>query len=112
MLLALARYLLKIIVASIVLAVMFRFITVRFFHQGLVAGVWTFGCLDSLGLGALLAYVGFEPRLGAYIESFLRWSLVLCAVMVVVLTVCYLFNVVTSMHAGLIVFGLSLILMV
>ncbi|HXM34622.1 MAG TPA: acyltransferase [Pyrinomonadaceae bacterium] len=111
MLLVPARHLLKIIVGSVVLAVLFRFVTVRVFHEALAAGVWTFGCLDSLGLGGLLAFFSHDARLSIHRERFLRWSIALGSLITVGLTFLYIRNVGTSLIAAFLCLGLSLIFM-
>lgn len=49
-------------------------------------GFLTLGCLDSLGLGALLACFGHDSKLKPHRELFLRWSLI-CGVLIVAIQV-------------------------
>lgn len=111
-LLAPARHLLKIIVGSIVLAILFRYITVKVFQQVLVSGVWTFGCMDSLGLGGLLAFVSYHERFRVNRARFLRWSLVLGCVILGSVIVLYLRRTGTVLVATFLCLGCSLIFMV
>jgi peptidoglycan/LPS O-acetylase OafA/YrhL len=112
MLLAPARHLLKIIIGSIVLTILFRYVTVKIFHQYLVSGVWTFGCMDSLGLGGLLAFVSYHDRFRINRERFLRWSLVLGCVILGSVTVLYFRRIGTTLVAVFLCLGCSLIFMV
>lgn len=109
MLLTPARFLLKIIIGAIVLAVLFRFIAVRVFHEGLVAGVWTFGCMDSLGLGGLLAFFSYDTKLKAHRETLVRWSWRLGSLLLVFLTILYAAGIGTSLISAFLPLASSLI---
>jgi peptidoglycan/LPS O-acetylase OafA/YrhL len=103
---------LKIIVGSIVLAVLFRFVTVRIYHESLAGGVWTFGCMDSLGLGGLLAFVNYHDRFRVNRERFLRWSLLLGCGLLVSVTILYFGRPGSTLITAFLCLACSLIFMV
>ena len=72
-LLAPYKALLRIILWSIGLGVLWKALIVETLGDHLAGGVLLFSCLDSLALGALLAYVEQDPRLQSKRQSLLVW---------------------------------------
>lgn len=105
------RYLLKLMIGTIAVAVVFRFIAYGMGQQG-AAGVWLFGCLDSLGLGGLLAYIENDPRLRGRTNLFLRWCLITGAVITSALTALYVLKVGLVLITAFLCLGASLIFVV
>ncbi len=102
------RYLLRVIVGSIVLALVFRFVMLRV-GTPIMAAIFTPGCLDSLGLGALLAYVCHDAELQAYRARFLKVCLRAGLGLFTVLTALYLYRTAFSIIYTFLIFSASLL---
>jgi peptidoglycan/LPS O-acetylase OafA/YrhL len=86
------KHLFKAIVGIVVLAVLFRAVVLYAFDVPEVAAVWTFGALDSLGLGALLAMFRHDEALRPHLKKFLGFCLFAGLTLLVLLTLMLLFN--------------------
>lgn len=99
----------KIAVAAILLTLIFK--TAISFTVGahLAGGLLPFACLDSLGLGALLACFGIDERLKPYRSFFLRAALFLGSLIVAGQIVIYIANRGTRIFIATSYLGVSLI---
>ena len=106
------KHLAKTIVGTIVLAVAFRGFVLLLRMSPDVAGVFTFGTLDSLGTGALLALFHYDeqlrPRLPALMKSFVIAGLAI----VTLCTVLYAYNIGFRIVHTLLCLGVSLLFVV
>lgn len=82
-----ARNAWKLPVAAILTTLIYKTAIAFTLGAHAAGGMLTFGCLDSLGLGALLACCGHDPRLQPHRELFLRWSLI-SGVVIVAIQIC------------------------
>jgi len=57
------RHLLRVILWAIVIGLGWKALVIETLGDSLAGGLWVFSCLDSLALGALLAYVEQDERL-------------------------------------------------
>lgn len=102
------RHLLKLMIVTIALALAFRLFAASI-GQYELGGVWLFGCLDSLGLGGLLAYIQHDSKLRLREEVFLRGCLITGGIITSALTVLYVMKVGATLRAVCLCFGVSLI---
>jgi len=88
------KFLGKAIIATIVLAVVFRAFVLFVLSASLdVAGVFTFATLDSLGCGALLALYHYDEKLRARLPSLMKRFFIAGLCIVSLCTVLYVYNI-------------------
>lgn len=89
-----ARYLVKSMVLTIGLAIIFRVLIAYVLNLPLSAGaLFTFGALDALGGGALLAMFHYDKTLYPHLQRFMRICLLTGVALLIPLTVMYRFKV-------------------
>ena len=101
-----ARHLWKLPVAAILCTIVFKGALAYTVGGHPAGGLLPFACLDSLGLGGLLAVFGHDPRLIPYRERFMKASLVLGSMILLAQAVIFVTNhgyriLITSYYLGI-----------
>ena len=86
------KYLHSTLIITIILAPLFRLIMHVLWESEVASAILLFGCLDALGLGALLAYYHSERVLEQKAPGFLNFSLYTGILLFAVLLVARVFN--------------------
>lgn len=87
-----ARHQWKLPVAAVLCTIVFKGALAYTVGGHPAGGLLPFACLDSLGLGALLAVFGHDPRLIPYRERFMKVSLALGSIILLGQTVIFVSN--------------------
>jgi len=104
-----ARHAWKLPIAAIIFTLVFKTVVAFAFDGHLAGGLLVFGCLDSLGLGALLACFSHDERLKPHRDRFMRASLVLGTLIVMGQTGLYIWGRGTRIFYSTAFLGVSLI---
>jgi peptidoglycan/LPS O-acetylase OafA/YrhL len=107
------RYLTRVIVGTIALAVLFRTLVMTVLPIPMEAGgVFTFATLDSLGGGALLALFHYEEKLRPHLPRVMKLCLVAGVALLALTTFFYVYRIGFRLMYTLLCLGVSLVLMV
>ena len=107
------RHLVKAILLTIGVAILFRVLAVYVFDLPLLAvGIFTFGTFESLGSGALLAMFHHDMRLRPYLQRFTRACLLVGSSLLVILTALYVLKIGSRIITILVCLGISLLFVV
>jgi peptidoglycan/LPS O-acetylase OafA/YrhL len=104
-----AKHSWKLPVAAILFTLVYKTVIAFTLGGHLAGGLLPFACLDSLGLGGLLACFGYDPRLKTYRSRFLRAALALGSLIVACQTILYFWGRGTRVFYATSYLGVSLI---
>lgn len=107
------KYLVRTIIGTIALAVVFRAFVLFVLSMSIDAvGVFTFGTLDSLGGGALLALFHYDEKLRPRLPALMKWFLVASLGTLTLTTLLYIYNIGFRILHTLLCLGISLLFVV
>ena len=105
------KYILRLIVAAIAAGLCWKTFIAFTLGSHLAGALLTPACLDSLGMGALLAFIESEETLKIHRERFLRFALIAGWVIISIQTAAYLTNHAMRYFWATSYLGVSLIFM-